>query len=199
VSHFTVFTLLADTRPAEFVLADLTISPPEVGIGEQANISVLLTNNGDLTGTHQISVKINNKVVSTQDVTLAGGTSQVVDFALAKLVAGSYTVEVDGISGILTVEPPPVPAAVYISGWTIYPGELDVSGATIFDGQTEPPQTQAETRVSIPPFPEIPEPDWWFVERDWWLISFVLFMAFIIPALMILATRPARYERSLSC
>ncbi len=90
VSHFTAFTVLAYTRPAAFVASDLSISPAEVDIGETVTISVLVTNIGDLTGSYEVSLKVDNVVVATKEITLAGGASQKVTFTTTKDVAGTY-------------------------------------------------------------------------------------------------------------
>ena len=108
-SHFTAFTVIAFTRPAAFATSTLTISPTEADIGESITISITVTNTGDLTGTHEVTLKIDNVVVATKDVTLAGQASQEVTFTTTKDAAGSYTVNVDGLSGTFTVKPAPPP------------------------------------------------------------------------------------------
>jgi hypothetical protein len=107
VSHFTAFTALAYTRPAVFTVTDLVITPEEVGIGETVTISVLVTNTGDLTGTYEVPLKIDNVVVDRKEVTLIGGASQRVTFTTTKDVAGTYTVNVNGLSDTFIVKAPP--------------------------------------------------------------------------------------------
>ncbi len=128
VSHFTAFTVLAYTRPAAFSVTDLAIAPNEVDIGERVTISLSVANTGDLTGSHKVTLKIDNVVVATEDVTLAGGASQKITFTTAKKdVAGTYQVEVDGLSLPFTVKPPPPkPAAFATSTLTISPTEVDI-------------------------------------------------------------------------
>jgi len=113
VSHFTAITVLAYTRPAAFVTSALTISPTEVDVGEKVTVSVSVANTGDLTGSYEVTLKINNVVVATEDVTLAGAASQEVTFTTVKDVAGTYAVNIDGLSGKFTVKavlvPPPAP------------------------------------------------------------------------------------------
>jgi len=62
--------------PAAFTLGSLTISPTEVDIGKSITISALIANTGDLTGTYEVNLKIDDVVVATKEVTLAGGASQ---------------------------------------------------------------------------------------------------------------------------
>ena len=133
VSHFTAFTVLAYTRPAVFVASDLSITPAEVDIEEEVTISVLITNTGDLTGSYEVTLKIDDVVVDTKEVTLAGGASQRVSFTATKDVADTYSVDVSGLTRSFTVKEeivppvvPPVPAAFTISSLTISPAEVDV-------------------------------------------------------------------------
>jgi len=108
VSHFTAFAVLAYTRPAVFTTTDLAISPDEVDIGEEVTISVTVANTGDLADSYKVTLKIDEVGVATKDVTLAGGASQKVTFTTAKDVAGSYTVNVNGLSGTFVVRAAPV-------------------------------------------------------------------------------------------
>ncbi len=129
VSHFTAFTVLAYTRPAAFTTSDLTISPAEADIGQSVTISVLVANTGDFTGSYEVTLKIDDVAVATQDVTLAGGASQTLTFTTTKDAAGTYTVNINGLSGTLTVKAPPVPAkpaAFTTSSLTISPTEVDI-------------------------------------------------------------------------
>ena len=129
VGHFTTFTVIAYTRPAAFAASALTISPAEVDIGETVTISVLVANTGDLTGSYEVTLKIDNVAVATEDVTIVGGASQKVTFTTSKDVAGTYTVNVDGLSGTFTVKVspvPPKPAAFAASELSITPTEVDI-------------------------------------------------------------------------
>ncbi len=126
VSHFTAFTILAYTRPAVFIASNLSITPAEVDIGEEVTITALITNTGDLTGSYEATLKIDNVVVATKEVTLAGHASQRVTFTTAKDVAGTYTVNVNGQSDTFTVKTAPVPAAFTLSSLTISPTEVDM-------------------------------------------------------------------------
>jgi len=105
ISHFTYYGVIANQAPAEFTVSDLTISPTEVGIAEKATISVVIANAGDVSGTAQVTLKINGVAVSTQNVKVAGLESKTVSFINVQGKSGSYRVEIDGLSGTLTVKP----------------------------------------------------------------------------------------------
>ncbi|MBA7681261.1 hypothetical protein ES703_89599 [subsurface metagenome] len=117
VCHFTPFALLAYTGLAAFVTSDLSITPAEVDIGGEVTIRVSVTNTGTASGSYEVTLKIEDVVVATEEMTLDAGASEMVTFTTSKDVAGSYSVDVDGLGGSFTVKeevapappPPPVP------------------------------------------------------------------------------------------
>jgi len=52
--------------PAAFAISSLSVSPFEVKVGASVTISALVTNNGDSTGTYEVTLKIDNVVVTTK-------------------------------------------------------------------------------------------------------------------------------------
>ena len=95
--------------PAAFGPSILTISPSYVKTGEEVTISVIITNTGDLSGSYEVTLKIDNVVAATKEITLAGHTSQTVTFSTSKDIAGTYSVTVDGLSGTFVVRVPTAP------------------------------------------------------------------------------------------
>ena len=145
VSHFTPFTVLAVAekvvlppvvpKPAAFTTSDLTISPAEVHIGDTVTISILVTNTGDLPGTYEVVLKMDEAVVGNKWVTLDGGASQKVTFTVSKDVAGTYAVRVGDRSRTLVVKevvplPPPAPATFTTGNLVIIPAEVGI-GETV--------------------------------------------------------------------
>jgi hypothetical protein len=113
VSHFSAFSVIASTRPAEFAVSNVTVSPAIADIGEPAIVKATVTNSGALSGTYSVDLKVNDAVVETQEVNLSGQSSQEVSFTVSQATAGEYTVSIDGASTLLTVrapEAPPPPA-----------------------------------------------------------------------------------------
>ncbi|WP_134670172.1 PKD domain-containing protein [Halorussus marinus] len=103
--------------PAEFQLSDLSVASPATQ-GDSADVTATVENAGDAAGTQTVSLSVDGTEVGSEDVTLAGGASQQVDFAVDTndLSAGQYAVELatdnDTASGSLTVEAaddPPAP------------------------------------------------------------------------------------------
>jgi hypothetical protein len=109
-SHFTPFATLAYTRPAFFVTSDLTIAPEVVDIGDNVTISVSIANTGDLAGSHEVILKLDNVEVATEDITLAAGASETVTFTISEDTDGTYAVNIDGLADTFVVNPAPTPS-----------------------------------------------------------------------------------------
>ncbi|MFQ6122104.1 MAG: Ig-like domain-containing protein [Dehalococcoidales bacterium] len=125
VSHFSAFAVLAPTRPAIFTTTDLSITPTEIYLGESITISVLVTNAGDLTGSYEVSLKIDDLVVEMKEVTLDGGDSETVSFSVTPAIAGEYTAKIDRLQGTFKVKTPLAPAAFTTSTLIISPTEVN--------------------------------------------------------------------------
>lgn len=116
IGHFTAFALLAQLPPAPdaFTVSGLTVSPAEADIGETVTITILVANTGDATGSYEVTLKVDEIVVATEEVTLAGGASQEVTFITVMDIAGTYTVDVNGLVGefmVMVAPTPPAPPA----------------------------------------------------------------------------------------
>ena len=130
VDHLTTFAILAPAAPptpAAFASSSLSISPSEVNIGKSVSISVLLTNEGEEKGSYLVTLKINGVEEETKERTLAGGASETVVFNTSRNEVGTYSVDVNGLSGSFTVKeaalpaPPPPIASTPSSGinWAV--------------------------------------------------------------------------------
>lgn len=104
VSHFTDFTILAHTRPASFTTTNLVIAPEEIEIGEGVTISALVTNTGDLTGTYELTLEINGAEVEVTETEVVGGDGEKVSFSVTTDTVGTYTVDVNGLTGSFVVK-----------------------------------------------------------------------------------------------
>ena len=101
------FTTLGEAPAAAFTISELTISPSEVAIGEGVTISIAITNIGDLAGSYALMLRIDGVAEEIKKITLDAGASEEVVFTTAEDMAGSYSVEVDGLSGSFTVKEKP--------------------------------------------------------------------------------------------
>jgi len=88
--------------PASFVLSELTV-PSIIENGDIADISVAVTNIGGDKGTYIVTLKINGKEESKQEVLLKASETQTVTFSTTKNVSGIYSVDVNGLTRQLTV------------------------------------------------------------------------------------------------
>ena len=108
------FTVKAPPKPAEYEFSNLMITPEEVEEGLPVNISVDVSNVGELEGTYRLELMVEGEKVDAQDVTLEGGESVTIFFDLTRN-EGDYRVEIDGKKGRFTVNPKP-------SFWDNIPG-----------------------------------------------------------------------------
>jgi len=105
-THFSSFAILAyepPTIPAMFNLSSLAISPDEIAAGESVTISVQLANTGGETGSYEATLKIDNVVEASKQVVVNAGASQGITFTAMKDSAGTYTVDVNGLSSTFVV------------------------------------------------------------------------------------------------
>ncbi len=166
ISHFTYFSVIVHSAPAEFTLSDLVISPSEVDVAEMVDISASITNTGDLGGDYKAVLKINGKTVSTKTVTLDGGASGTVTFTTVRGSAGTYTVDVNGQTGTFTVRER---APVIITAPPI----------TIPEQPTPP--APAPTAPTVTPAPPAPTP----APVNPWLLAGIAIATIIVVGLVL--------------
>jgi uncharacterized membrane protein len=126
INHFTPFAIIAPTRPASFAVSELSITPAEVNAGESITITVRVSNSGDLAGTYEITFKINDAIIATREVTIAGSSSEFQSFTTTQNIAGTYSVDINGMTGTFTVKEQPLPATFTIRDLTVTPTDVKV-------------------------------------------------------------------------
>lgn len=113
ISHFTTFAIIARAAPppapAAFSVTNLSVKPLEVELKEVVTISLSVANTGGTEGSYSVVLKINGVKEADKSITIAAGKSQDVSFSVAKEKAGSYSVDVDGLSASFTVVAPVLP------------------------------------------------------------------------------------------
>jgi len=95
--------------PAAFQISSLGISPTKVYIGEPVNISPLVANIGGHSGSYQVILQINGVAEASQEVVLEAGASTEVSFTISKIAVGTYSVDVNGVTGTFEVKLRPKP------------------------------------------------------------------------------------------
>ena len=114
VGHFTTFAAIATVEPpvpAAFTVSKLIISPAKVDIGQSVTITAVVANTGGETGSCEAVLKIDGVLEATKEVTISAGASEEVTFTTSRDVAGSYSVDVNGLTGSFTVKEEPAPPA----------------------------------------------------------------------------------------
>jgi hypothetical protein len=97
--------LTSAAKPATFTLTDLIVNPLEAYAGDAVQISVNLTNIGDLEGNQTVNFEINNTIKATTNVTLAANSTEVVEFTYIETIEGNYTVKVGDLTSALIIKP----------------------------------------------------------------------------------------------
>jgi hypothetical protein len=97
---FTVIPLV----PANFTISNMVIAPERAKQGEDIIISAMVTNNGELSGTYNATLKLKGATESTEEINLGPGENRKVSFKISKTTPGFYNVELDGLTGRFVVE-----------------------------------------------------------------------------------------------
>ena len=103
VSHFSAFAAMAGTMPASFAVSSLSVSPDEVYADDSVTVSAVVSNEGDLSGSCEVVLKVGGEVIETEAVMLAGGESRLVSFNVSGEQPGLYSVDVNGAVGSFSV------------------------------------------------------------------------------------------------
>ena len=138
--------IAAAAKPAKFTLTNLTINPPEANVTDAVEISVNVTNVGALEGNQTINLEINNATKGTENVTLAGGASQLVQFTEIETTPGNYTVQVGDLTGMFVINPaPPGSSKIILSNLVFNPYEAWPNQPVNVTATAENPTAQADS------------------------------------------------------
>lgn len=108
VSHFSVYAIMGSKQPlTEFKISPLTVSPDDISAGEAFNINVQVNNIGSLAGTYELVLKVNDVVELTKEVTVDAGSTQELNFNMAEDTAGTYNVDINGVTQSFEVKSAP--------------------------------------------------------------------------------------------
>jgi len=112
-------------KPAAFVFTDLVVNPLEAYVGQPIQISVNVTNIGDIEGETTINLEINGDLKESLNVTIAGvKTSEIVEFTVIELYPGTYNVTIDELSETFKLKTaPPESSKIVLSNFKSDPYE----------------------------------------------------------------------------
>ncbi|MGB9718735.1 MAG: CARDB domain-containing protein [Thermoproteota archaeon] len=89
--------------PSEFEVSNLNLSSNTIKVGQATTISVSVKNSSGETGSCELTFKINGQAVETRTVTLDPGQSTIVSFTYVPEKEGTYSININGLTGNLTV------------------------------------------------------------------------------------------------
>ena len=92
----------------EFVFSDLRIEPDSIEIGGTVSISVKVSNTGDTSGSTNMILNIDGKLEDETSITLNPDESKTTYFDYKTSEEGTITIEVNDLSGSLSVTKPSV-------------------------------------------------------------------------------------------
>ncbi len=191
IGHFSMYTIMADVRPAIFTVSDLSISPEEITLGEEITVSALVTNDGDIAGIYGVSLAINDEIVDTQELSLAGGQSEMVTFTREIYEAGEFTVVINYLSGTFEVKVPETPESPVEPAETptaeTAPEETVPEPTEPVTEETIPPESAPDTETEPEPAEEQPASNIY-----WWLVGGTVTMVLIAAEVAWLMMRRRR-------
>ncbi len=137
--------ITSGARPAEFVLTGLTINPAEAYVGETIQISVNVTNIGDVDGNQTFDLKINDAIKNTANVTLAGNTTETLEFTDIEMAAGNYSVKIGDAAGSFVLkEAPPDSSKIVLSSYKSNPYEVWPNQTVTLTALAENPSSESD-------------------------------------------------------
>jgi hypothetical protein len=101
------FIVKKPLSPAAFTVSELSINPLITDSGKNVDVSTIVKNTGDLAGTYQTILSIDDVAVETKEVTLDGGGSMTVSFSFTPDTVGQHKVSIGGLLAPFKVESPP--------------------------------------------------------------------------------------------
>jgi oligopeptide transport system substrate-binding protein len=110
-------------KAAVFEVSSLDVAPAEAGVGEEVAITATIENVGEAEGTYTAKLAINGVEEQTKDIPVGPGAVATATFTLIRDEAGTYNLQVDGLTETLIVLQP---ATFQVSPLTITPAEAGV-------------------------------------------------------------------------
>ena len=96
--------------------SEINITPIEVTLGDSVEISIIVSNMGDVTGIYKVTLNIDDAVMTSQEVTLDGGEDRLVSFSITPETIGEHTVAIGDQLAVFNVMAVTAPIAEAKSG-----------------------------------------------------------------------------------
>jgi hypothetical protein len=101
------FVVKKPLSPAAFSVSGLNINPLIINQGDNIEVSADVRNTGDMRGTYQTTLSVDDIDVETKEVTLDGGSSETLSFSFIPNTAGQHKISIGGLVAPLEVNTPP--------------------------------------------------------------------------------------------
>ncbi len=104
-------------EPASFQVSDLILDQTWIQVGDTVEISVKITNLGEESGNHSVTLTIDDVPIETKTVLLSGAETKMLVFTVAGIAEGDHVVQVGDLTESLkvTLEAPFRPAEVQVT------------------------------------------------------------------------------------
>jgi len=83
---------------ADIVISRIRVRPATIYVGDTVELTVMTSNQGELAGSREITVKVNGVILDTITITLNPGQSKGYFFYFIPEEAGTYLAEADGVT-----------------------------------------------------------------------------------------------------
>ena len=90
--------------PANLIVTTIDINPRRTKEKEQVRVMAEVTNNGGVTGTQEVEVKLKDKVLVSEELNVTPGASQRVNITLTNLEPGTHEVKIGDFRDTFAVE-----------------------------------------------------------------------------------------------
>ncbi|MBA7691647.1 hypothetical protein ES703_100198 [subsurface metagenome] len=188
---------MAHTAAASFEVTELTVAPVEINPDESATVSAIITNTGDLEGSYEVILMVNESLTATEEITLEGRASQELSFTLQPDGAGTYTISIGGVTATLTVKAAPAeieeePAP---SETPATPSEAEAVEPEVTPAPAEAEEEPEAPAEIAPVVPELSVPDTEAAPKrisDWLIFVYVAIAGAIIIGMVYWRIRAGR-------
>jgi len=122
---FRITAAAPPAKPAEFILSNLVIDPEVAELGIPVQISVKVTNVGEVSGEYSLSLMVNNTEKEKKTLQLLGGEIATVEFNVTENTKGNYAVRVGNLTGIFSIQGPSTISidSVFIKPYEVWAGQ----------------------------------------------------------------------------
>ena len=112
-------------KPAAFEVNNLIIDPQVAEVNAPVQVTINVTNVGELAGSHTVELNVNGATTDTKTAQLSGGESTTVKFTVTQASPGTYSVKIGDLSGTFSIEGPStiVLENMFIKPYEVWPGE----------------------------------------------------------------------------